>query len=163
MGTGWVVVQVKRKHWNRKTLQNHLGKKCCNCGSEEDVQYHHIVELAAGGNDVIANIAPLCGTCHAMHHSLAGLKNHSLLIKRGLEKQKEKGKYIGRPYTTVDDMPVSFFRYYPAFVAGSLNKAEFARICKLSRPTLDRYLRIVEREHDIDKIKFIERRFEVDR
>lgn len=67
----------------------------------------------------------------------------SARVKSGMENARQKGKRIGRPSTTVDDMPVSFLRHYPAFVAGSLNKAEFARICQLSRPTLDKYLRIV--------------------
>lgn len=64
-------------------------------------------------------------------------------VKSGMENAKAKGKRIGRPETTVDDIPAIFFRHYPAYSSGTLNKAEFARVCDLSRPTIDKYLRIV--------------------
>ena len=64
-------------------------------------------------------------------------------VKSGMENAKAKGKRIGRPETTVDDIPAIFFRHYPAFSSGALNKAEFARVCDLSRPTIDKYLKIV--------------------
>lgn len=64
-------------------------------------------------------------------------------VKSGMANAKAKGKRIGRPETTADDIPAIFFRHYPAFTSGVLNKAEFARVCDLSRPTIDKYLRIV--------------------
>lgn len=64
-------------------------------------------------------------------------------VKSGMANAKAKGKRIGRPETTADDIPAIFFRHYPAYSSGALNKAEFARVCDLSRPTIDKYLRIV--------------------
>jgi len=64
-------------------------------------------------------------------------------VKSGMANAKAKGKRIGRPETTRDDIPAIFFRHYPSFVSGALNKAEFARVCDLSRPTIDKYLRII--------------------
>ena len=54
-----------------------------------------------------------------------------------------KGKRIGRPQTTKDDIPAIFYKHYPAFAAGRLNVSEPARVCGLSRPTVYKYLKLV--------------------
>ena len=45
-------------------LKDKLGTVCCNCGSNLDVEYHHVVPLALGGTNNIGNIVPLCHVCH---------------------------------------------------------------------------------------------------
>lgn len=67
-------------------------------------------------------------------------------VKSGMDNAKAKGAKIGRPRTTRDDIPPIFYRHYPAYVAGSLNIAEFARVCDLSRSTIYKYLKMVEGE-----------------
>ena len=64
-------------------------------------------------------------------------------VKSGMENAKAKGKKIGRPPLTKDDIPASFLRHYPAFVAGRLNISELARVCELSRPTVYKYLKLL--------------------
>ena len=64
-------------------------------------------------------------------------------VKSGMENAKAKGKKIGRPPLTKDDIPASFLRHYPAFVAGKLNISELARVCELSRPTVYKYLKLL--------------------
>ena len=64
-------------------------------------------------------------------------------VKSGMENAKAKGKQIGRKPTTKDDIPATFYKHYPAFVSGTLNVSELARICGLSRPTVYKYLRLV--------------------
>ena len=64
-------------------------------------------------------------------------------VKSGMENAKAKGKQIGRKPTTKDDIPATFYKHYPAFMAGTLNKSELARVCGLSRPTVYKYLRLV--------------------
>ena len=64
-------------------------------------------------------------------------------VKSGMENAKEKGKKIGRPQTTKDDIPPLFYKHYPAFASGQMNVSEFARICGLSRPTVYKYLKLV--------------------
>ena len=64
-------------------------------------------------------------------------------VKSGMENAKAKGKHIGRRPTTKDDIPVVFYKHYPAFVAGSMNVSELARVCGLSRPTVYKYLKMV--------------------
>lgn len=50
-------------------LKSILGCKCYNCGSEDNVEYHHIVPLALGGTNGIKNIVPLCYSCHKAAHN----------------------------------------------------------------------------------------------
>jgi len=64
-------------------------------------------------------------------------------VKSGMQNAKIKGKKIGRPKTTKDDIPSVFYRHYPALMAGSMNISELARICNLSRPTIYKYLKLV--------------------
>ena len=64
-------------------------------------------------------------------------------VKSGMENAKAKGKQIGRKPTTKDDIPATFYKHYPAFMAGTLNVSELAKVCGLSRPTVYKYLRLV--------------------
>jgi DNA invertase Pin-like site-specific DNA recombinase len=64
-------------------------------------------------------------------------------VRSGMENAKAKGKKVGRPQTTKDNIPPIFYKHYPAFVAGTLNISEFARLCGMSRPTVYKYLRII--------------------
>lgn len=65
-------------------------------------------------------------------------------VKSGMENAKAKGKKIGRPTTTADDIPSVFYKHYPKYKKGDINKKEFARLCNLSYPTIYKYLRLVE-------------------
>ena len=65
-------------------------------------------------------------------------------VKSGMENAKAKGKTIGRPAVTADDIPANFYKQYPKYKKGEINKKEFSRLCSLSYPTIYKYLRIVE-------------------
>ena len=65
-------------------------------------------------------------------------------VRSGMQNAKAKGKRIGRPKTTKDSIMPVFYKHYLAFVAGMLNISEFARVCGLSRPTVYKYLRLLE-------------------
>lgn len=67
-------------------------------------------------------------------------------VKSGMENAKDKGVAIGRPQTTVENIPASFFRHYASFTAGRLNISELARVCGLSRTTVYKYMNMVK-EH----------------
>lgn len=66
-------------------------------------------------------------------------------VKSGMENAKAKGKTIGRPVTTAEDIPNIFYKYYPKYKNGEINKKEFSRLCNLSYPTIYKYFGIVER------------------
>lgn len=65
-------------------------------------------------------------------------------VKSGLQNAKAKGVPIGRPATSEDRIPSIFFKYYPKYKRGELNKSEFARLCSVSYPTIFKYIAIVE-------------------
>ena len=64
-------------------------------------------------------------------------------VKSGMANAKAKGKKIGKPITTTDDIPAVFFKHYPAYAAVQMNLSEFARVCCLSRPTMYKYLKMI--------------------
>lgn len=63
-----------------------------------------------------------------------------------MENARAKGKVIGRRETTMDDIPSSFFRYYPKYNSGGINLSEFARLASLNRNSVYKYLKIVEKQ-----------------
>ena len=79
--------------WMREALP----KKCMNCGSESQLQYHHIVPIAYGGNDVITNVVVLCSRCHSLtHYGNGGIINHNDAVKLGIQRAKERGVHVGK-------------------------------------------------------------------
>ncbi len=65
-------------------------------------------------------------------------------VRSGMENARAKGKPIGRPRTTKEDIPAVFFRHYPTYAAGKMNISELARVCGLSRPTVYKYLNMMK-------------------
>ena len=64
-------------------------------------------------------------------------------VKSGMANAAARGRKIGRPQTTKEDIPTVFYKHYPAFVAGTMNLTELARVCGLSRSTVYKYLKMV--------------------
>ena len=48
----------------KREIRELYGNRCVNCGSETDIELHHIVPIAVGGNHIPSNIVPLCHACH---------------------------------------------------------------------------------------------------
>ena len=65
-------------------------------------------------------------------------------VKSGMDNAKAKGKAIGRPPVTADNIPGIFYKHYPKYKKGEINKKELSRICNLSYPTVYKYLHIIE-------------------
>ena len=65
-------------------------------------------------------------------------------VRSGMENAKAKGKQIGRPRVTADDVPSGFLRHYPAYKRGQLNVSELARVCNISRTTVYKYIGLLE-------------------
>lgn len=53
----------------RQELKEKLGVRCHVCGSDNMVEYHHIIPLALGGPNTINNFLPLCYKCHKAFHT----------------------------------------------------------------------------------------------
>ena len=66
-------------------------------------------------------------------------------VRSGMENARAKGKQIGRPQVTVENLPATFLRHYPAYKKGQLNVSELARVCDLSRTTVYKYIGLLEK------------------
>ena len=64
-------------------------------------------------------------------------------VRSGMQNARTKGKTIGRPRLTKEDIPAAFLRHYAAYQEGRLNISELARVCGISRPTVYKYLRML--------------------
>lgn len=106
-----------------------IGIQCCNCGSTQELEYHHVVPFSLGGRDINSNIVCLCYPCHQKIHygeSKHGL--HSTVIKMGLDVAKKKGKKLGRPATGV---PKEFIKEYNKFQSGEYGSISVVQFSKL--------------------------------
>ena len=65
-------------------------------------------------------------------------------VRSGMANAKAKGRKIGRPHVTRENIPSVFLRHYPSYVGGKMNLSELARICGFSRTTVYKYMTILE-------------------
>ena len=109
------IMNQERRYLTNKDKEE-IGLKCANCSAIKDLEYHHIVPLIFGGNDINTNIVCLCNKCHRLiHYDSNGKINHSEAIKKGIQQAREKGVITGRPKTTIDGK-----EYSKAFVSDKL-------------------------------------------
>ncbi len=66
-------------------------------------------------------------------------------VRSGMANARAKGKRIGRPQVTVEDLPGVFLRHYPAYRKGALNVSELARVCGVSRTTVYKYISLLDK------------------
>lgn len=65
-------------------------------------------------------------------------------VRSGMENARAQGKQIGRPTMTKDDLPEAFTKYLSLYQRDAINKSEFSRLSGISRPTIDKYLNLLE-------------------
>ena len=65
-------------------------------------------------------------------------------VRSGMENARAKGRQIGRPQVSKEDIPASLLRHYPAHKNGQLNISELARVCDISRTTAYKYKALLE-------------------
>ena len=49
---------------------------------------------------------------------------------------KDRGRRMGRPPATKEDIPAVFFKHDPAFADGKMKVSELARLGEVSKPTV---------------------------
>ena len=65
-------------------------------------------------------------------------------VRSGMENARAKGRQIGRPQVSKEDIPPIFLRHYPAYKNKQLNVSELARVCDISRTTVYKYIGLLE-------------------
>ena len=118
------------RKWLSQEEKQNIGTVCCNCGATEDIEYHHIVPLLLGGNDVKSNIVPLCCKCHKAAHMGQHI-NHYRNNSRGGRHSKssiEKNAHVFDQYINgeigcgwIRIELVLFFLIFPCSVSFSMN------------------------------------------
>ena len=70
---------------------------CVICGTNKDIEHHHIKPVCKGGTDHQHNFISLCVEHHGMMHSIRpGSWAHRKELQRiGIEKAKKEGKFKG--------------------------------------------------------------------
>ena len=102
---------------------------------------HHFHDQAAFGGFYVAaqHVLHMAGVFSQLELSMIRAR-----VRSGMENAKAKGKQIGRPQVTADDVPSGFLRHYPAYKRGQLNVSELARVCNISRTTAYKYINLLE-------------------
>ena len=65
-------------------------------------------------------------------------------VRSGMENARAKGRQIGRPQVSKEDIPATFLRHYSAYKSKQLNVSELARVCDISRTTVYKYIGLLE-------------------
>jgi len=53
-----------------------------------------------------------------------------------------KGASLGRPTTTIENLPELFIRHYPKYAAKQITQEELARLCDVSRQSISKYIKV---------------------
>lgn len=64
-------------------------------------------------------------------------------IKSGLANARSKGVRLGRPLLNIEQIPQKVIDYFPKYQDGLFSKTDFAAICGISRPTLNKYIAVL--------------------
>lgn len=91
------------------------------------------------------NIDPMTKAFLQMAGVFAELERNMICdrVKSGISNAKAKGKRIGRPQITFEEIPDNVKKYFSRYKEGEFTKIEYARLCNISRPTLDKYIAIM--------------------
>ena len=92
------------------------------------------------------NIDPMTKAFLQMAGVFAELEHDMICsrVKSGVANARAKGKQIGRPQLTINDIPDKVKKYYEMYTNGDISKTDYAKMCDISRPTLDKYLSIIK-------------------
>lgn len=141
---------VTRQEFNRLRKDIEISKlKCVYCGSQA-AHIHHLIPLAAGGDNRDSNLIPLCLDCHGKIHNKRYKNNWKELQKIGIEKAKAEGRYHGGTKKKIDI--IKYKELKQNYMNSLINKTEFSELLGVSRPTLNKIL-----EQEEEYLKFWER------
>lgn len=66
-------------------------------------------------------------------------------VKSGMENARAKGKKLGRPKASLENVPDKFKKGYELYKDGKINVTDLARLNGMSRTTVYKYIKILEK------------------
>jgi DNA invertase Pin-like site-specific DNA recombinase len=118
-------------------------RQLCEYFNEKGVTVHFIKEGFNTNGNSYKFMLTILGAVAEMERQLIVER-----VKEGIEKAKEygtkSGKPIGRPER---ELPKDFKKYYTKWKADEITAVEFAKLMKMSRTTLYRYIKQYESEN----------------
>jgi hypothetical protein len=124
---------------------------CFECGSSDDIHYHHVVPETKGGTKTI----PLCIVCHGKVHNRDFMKIKELQ-KIGIEKAKANGKYLGRRPETMESEEKFISKPKRLKLNNPINNKK-ANIVKYKIENIDQLKKIKELQTNIELIRINKR------
>lgn len=64
-------------------------------------------------------------------------------VKSGMANAKSKGKTIGRPKLSIEQIPTNFMKYYPMLKDKQITITEMSRLTEMSRTTIYKYINLL--------------------
>lgn len=64
-------------------------------------------------------------------------------VRSGIKNAKAKGVRLGRPALKASDISSSVINHFDIYKAGYISKKDYANICGISRPTLNKYIALL--------------------
>lgn len=119
------------------------------CEILQIVQDKHLI-LNIGGSFVVdcskGELDPMTEGMVKMWGVFAEMERNiiSQRVKSGIKNAKAKGKQIGRPKTSTDNLPDKFWKYYKQYQSNQINVSEFARLMDCSRASVYKYIKLAE-------------------
>lgn len=100
-----------------------------------------VVDCTSGSMDVMTEgMLKMMGVFAELERNMISER-----VKNGMSNAVAKGKQIGRPKTTEENIPSFFFRHYPRYKNKNINLSELAKLCDMSRTTAYKYIRVIEK------------------
>ena len=105
--------RMKASRWRWSVMRELLlksGTRCVGCGTSSRLSLHHVVPKSLGGDDLIANLVPLCGSgtegCHGIYEGRLegweavadGIRAALSPIQRAFVVRKKSEEWLDRYY-----------------------------------------------------------------
>ena len=71
------------------------------------------------------------------------LERSQNVVELAIVSSPRSPKKVGRPKSSIENIPRIFHSYYPLYQKGAINISDSARLCSFSRPTIYKYLRLI--------------------
>lgn len=91
------------------------------------------------------NIDPMTNAFLQMAGVFAELERNMICdrVNSGIANARAKGIKLGRPLLTANDIPDKVKKHFAKYRKGELTKTDYAKLCDISRPTLDKYIALM--------------------